>query len=160
MRRAGGTMSRTRKTDDESVLSISSQDQQDIQGLYGALRRGKAQLVSPEGKTQHLPSSIYQFLTELLALLSEGKSIHIVQNQAKLTTVEAAALLGMSRQFLVNLLEKNEIPHHLVGTHRRIYASDVFTYKANRDSARKTALRQLVQSEVAEGLYNRLPDGV
>ena len=153
-------MSQTLEDNTEATLPISAQDQQDIQGLYDALRRGKSQLVSPEGKTQHLPASIYQFLTELLALLGEGKCVHIVQNQAKLTTVEAAALLGMSRQFLVNLLERNEIPHHLVGTHRRIYASDVLAYKAKRDSARKTALRDLVTSEVAEGLYTRRADGV
>ena len=153
-------MSQTLETKTEATLPVSSKDQQDIQGLYDALRRGKAQLVNPEGKTQHLPASIYQFLTELLALLGEGKCVHIVQNQAKLTTVEAAALLGMSRQFLVNLLERNELPHHLVGTHRRIYASDVFAYKAKRDSARKTALRDLVKSEVAEGLYTRRVDGV
>lgn len=153
-------MSRKTENNEETAISISSQDQQDIEGLYAALRRGKAKLVSPEGKTGHLPASIYQFLTELLALLGEGKCVHIVQNQAKLTTVEAAALLGMSRQFLVNLLERNEIPHHMVGTHRRIYASDVFDYKAKRDSARKTALRELVKAEAAEGLYTRPPDGV
>jgi len=153
-------MSRKTENNQATAISISSQDQQDIEGLYEALRRGKAKLVSPEGKTEHLPASIYQFLTELLALLGEGKCVHIVQNQAKLTTVEAAALLGMSRQFLVNLLERNEIPHHLVGTHRRMYAADVFDYKAKRDSARKAALRELVKAEAAEGLYTRPPDGV
>jgi excisionase family DNA binding protein len=38
--------------------------------------------------------------------------------------VKAVAMLAVSRQFLVNLLEKGEIPYHMVGTHRRIYALD------------------------------------
>ncbi len=153
-------MSRAIEKNEESRLSISSQDQREIQGLYEALRRGKAQLVSPEGKGRSLPASVNQFLTELLALLNQGKPIHIIQNQATLTTVDAAALIGVSRQFLVNLLERDEIPYHLVGTHRRIYASDLFGYKARRDSARKNALRALVKSEAAEGLYTRHAEGV
>lgn len=140
--------------------AISSVKQPNIEQLYEALRSGDAQLMSGNGKTQQLPESIHQFLTKMSALLSEGKSIHIVQDQAELTTVEAAAILGVSRQFLVNLLERHEIPHHLVGTHRRVYASDVFLYKARRDSARKAALRELVKSEAADGLYTRRADGV
>ncbi len=33
-------------------------------------------------------------------------------------------MLGVSRQFLIKLLERDEIPHHMVGTHRRIYVRD------------------------------------
>ena len=153
-------MSRAIGKNEVSGLSISTRDQTDIQGLYDSLRRGKAQLISPEGKGQRLPASVNQFLTELLALLNQGKPIHIIQNQATLTTVDAAALIGVSRQYLVNLLERGEIPHHLVGTHRRIYARDLFVYKAKRDSARKSALRDLVKSEAAEGLYTRHAEGV
>jgi excisionase family DNA binding protein len=104
-----------------------------------------------------LPDSLYSFLLELIGLLSEGKSATIVQNQAKLTTVEAASLLGVSRQFLINLLEKGGIPYHKVGTHRRIYAQDLFQYKARRDGHRHKVIRELAQAEAKEGLYDREP---
>ena len=81
----------------------------------------------------------------------------IVQNQAKLTTMEAASLLGVSRQFLVNLLEKGEIPYHMVGTHRRIYAQNLFQYKARRDQGRHQVVRELAQAEARDGLYDREP---
>jgi excisionase family DNA binding protein len=74
---------------------------------------------------------------------------------AKLTTMEAASILGVSRQFLVNLLEKGEIPYHMVGTHRRMYAQDLFRYKAKRDEQRHEAIRELAQAEAREGLYDR-----
>jgi len=93
---------------------ISATDRREIEELYEAMRKGKAKLVSPGGHTRVLPSSLYSFLVELIGLLNEGKSVYIVQNQAKLTTVEAAAMIGVSRQFLVNLLQKSEIPHHMV----------------------------------------------
>ena len=54
---------------------------------------------------------------KLIADLCEGQSVAIVQNDAQFTSVEAARMLGTSRQFLVNLLERDEIPFHMVGTH-------------------------------------------
>jgi len=138
-------------------VPISDPDRNEIEKLYEAFRSGKAKLVGPSGEARLLPDSLYSFLTELIGLLNEGKSLMIVQNQAKLTTMEAAVLLGVSRQFLVNLLDKGEIPHHMVGTHRRVYAQDLFRYKAQRDAARHKALRELTQAEAKEGLYDRGP---
>lgn len=142
---------------EEHKVLISDGDRQEIEQLYDAMRRGKAKLVGPDGQARLLPQSLYAFLVELIGLLNEGKSVYIVQNQAKLTTVEAAAMLGVSRQFLVNILEKGEIPYHLVGTHRRIYAQDLLAYKSRRDQDRRKALRDLAKEEAAEGLYDRIP---
>ena len=55
-------------------------------------------------------------------------------------------MLGVSRQFFVNLLDKGEIPHHMVGTHRRVLIRDVLAYKEKRNKARKAVLSAMVQS--------------
>jgi excisionase family DNA binding protein len=141
-------------------VPISETDRKEIEQLYAAFRRGKAKLVGPSGEARVLPDSLYSFLVELIGLLNEEKSVMIVQNQAKLTTMEAATLLGVSRQFLVNLLEKGEIPYHMVGTHRRIYAQDLFRHKAQRDGHRHKAIRELAQAEAKDGLYDREPSTV
>jgi excisionase family DNA binding protein len=78
--------------------------------------------------------------------------------QEEFTTIEAGKILGMSSQFLVRLLEKGEIPSHMVGTRRRMYARDVLAYKAKRDLSRRKALGDLARSEYAEGVYGRVPD--
>jgi excisionase family DNA binding protein len=132
-------------------------DGKEIEQLYEAMWRGKAKLVGPDGHARHLSHSLRSFLLELIGLLNEGKPAYIVRNQARLTTVEAAAMLGVSRQFLVNILEEGKIPYHLVGTHRRIYAQDLLAYKSKRDQNRRTALRDLANKEAAEGLYDRIP---
>jgi excisionase family DNA binding protein len=142
-------------TEMDRRVPISDTDRREIEQLYDAFRRGKAKLVAPSGEARLLPDSLYSFLVELIGLLNEGKSVMIVQHQAKLTTVEAASILGVSRQFLVNLLEKGEIPYHMVGTHRRIYAQDLFQYKARRDGHRHQAIRELTRAEATEGLYDR-----
>ena len=129
----------------------------DAAQLYETIRRLRAKLVGSSGEARPLPDSLYSFLVELMGLLNQGKSAYIVQSQAQLTTIEAAAMIGVSRQFLVNLLEKNEIPYHMVGTHRRIYAEDLMRYKTKRDESRRRILDDLAQKEAEEGLYERSP---
>jgi excisionase family DNA binding protein len=148
------------QTEEDKRVPISEMDRKEIEQLYAAFRRGKAKLVGPSGEARLLPDSLYSFLVELIGLLNEGKSVMIVQNQAKLTTMEAASLLGVSRQFLVNLLEKGDVPYHMVGTHRRIYAQDLFQYKVQRDGRRHKVIRELAQAEAKEGIYDQEPCSV
>jgi excisionase family DNA binding protein len=138
-------------------LMITEQDQREILKLYERIRRSNAKLVGPDGHSVNLPDSLYTFLLRLLADLLEGKSVSIVQSHAELTTVEASIMLGVSRQFLINLLEKGDIPFHKVGTHRRVYVKDLLSYKAMRDGFRRKVLDDLVQAEVDEGLYDMMP---
>jgi excisionase family DNA binding protein len=72
--------------------------------------------------------------------------------------VQASRLLGVSRQFLVNLIDSGEIKHHMVGTHRRVYLKDLMEYKQRRDNARRAVLNQMVQSELEAGVYDVVPD--
>jgi excisionase family DNA binding protein len=136
-------------------ISISEQDQREIHDLYSKLRAAEAKLVGPDGKIQVLPGNLYSFLCQLLADLKDGKSVTILQTDATLTTVEAAKLLGVSRQFLIQEIDKNRVPFHMVGTHRRLYARDVLAYKSNRDAGRRKQLDDLALAEYEEGLYTR-----
>ena len=138
-----------------SAISISNQDQRDIHALYAKLRAAEAKLVGPDGKSQVLPRNLYSFLCRLMADLKNGNSVTILQSDAALTTVEASRLLGVSRQFLIQEIERGRVPHHMVGTHRRLYARDVLAYKSNRDAGRRKVLDDLALTEVEEGLYTR-----
>jgi excisionase family DNA binding protein len=139
-------------------LPISDKDQREIQDLYVKIRTSDAKLVGPDGKAQVLPPSLYSFLCTLLGDLKDGYSVTILQPNASLTTVEAGKLLGVSRTHFVGLLKSNEVPFHMVGTHRRVLARDVLAYKAKRDIGRRKTLDDLAVSEHEEGLYDRVPD--
>lgn len=147
----------SRKEEAQVPLAISETDQRQVLELYQKIQRSRAKLVGPDGKTQNLPVSLYEFLVKLIADLCEGQSVAIVQNDAQLTTVEGARMLGVSRQFLIKLLERGEIPHHMVGTHRRIYVRDLLAYKAKRDSNRRKILDDLTRAEAEDGLYDLEP---
>ena len=138
-------------------VPISPKEQAEVRELYEKLREMEAKLIGPDGTTEVLPNNINSFLYGLLRDLRAGYSVTILQLGAALTTTDASKLLGMSRQFLVKLIEKQEIPCFKVGTHRRIYARDVMAYKAKRDAARRKALDDLAQAEYQEGRY-KIPD--
>ncbi len=138
-------------------IALSNADQKQVLELYRKLQRSRAKLVDPGGRTQNLPASLYEFLVKLIADLCEGQSVAIVQNDAQLTTVEASRMLGVSRQFLIKVLERDEIPHHMVGTHRRVYVRDLLAYKAKRDSRRGQILDELTRAEAEDGLYDLEP---
>lgn len=135
-------------------IALSDADQKQVLELYQKIQRSRAKLVGPDGRTQNLPVSLHEFLVKLTGDLCEGQSVAIVQNDAQLTTVEAARMLGVSRQFLIKVLERDEIPHHMVGTHRRIYVRDLLAYKAKRDSNRRQILEELTRAEAEDGLYD------
>ncbi|HXM20337.1 MAG TPA: excisionase family DNA-binding protein [Terriglobales bacterium] len=140
------------------AIDVSPKEQKEIIDIYTKLREAEAKLIGPDGKTEILPNNLYSFLLRLLADLRAGNSVTILQSRHELTTVEASKILGMSRQFLVQLLEKGEIPFHMVGTHRRLYVRDVMAYKAKRDTSRRKILDDLAKREFAKGDYGKIPD--
>src|SRR5947209_1328160 len=91
-----------------SPIDIPVNEQQEIIELYrNALLSGsQARLVSPSGKTLTIPKPVYNLLVQILKDLSEGSSVAILQERQGLTTVQASRLLGVSRQFFVNLVDK------------------------------------------------------
>ena len=99
--------------------------------------------LSLDGEDVSLPADVLRLFVEMLTELSEGRAVSIIPTEAELTTQQAADLLNVSRPFLVDLLEKGAIPHHKVGTHRRIRFQDLQTYRTRRDREQKQALDDL-----------------
>jgi excisionase family DNA binding protein len=126
----------TRKREAVGTLSVE-EDPREILKLYGRIVEMDARIAGGGGKAQELPESLYSFLSHVAGDLTAGRPVTILKDEVALTTVEAASTLGVSRQFLVQLLEQNEIPFHMVGTHRRVYARDILAFKGKRDSARR-----------------------
>ena len=72
-----------------------------------------------------------------------------------LTTGEAAAVLNSSRQHVVDLCERGDIPFTTIGTHRRIRRGDVEallerTQRLTRDQRRSLWLSYAVAGRIAE----------
>lgn len=113
-------------------------------------------LIGPTGESIPLPESVYNILVQVLGYLKQGKSVSVVPVMPELTTQQAAQLLGMSRPFLIDLLNNGELPFYKIGSHRRIYQKDVMDYLSKRDEKRKHILDGIAKRAMAEGEYDQL----
>lgn len=91
-----------------------------------------------------LPARAVGFIVQFLSAMAERQPVSVVPHAVELTTQEAADFLNVSRPYLVALLDKGEIPHRMVGTHRRVLVSDLAAYKTLSDDKRRAAIKRMV----------------
>lgn len=95
------------------------------------------------GEAISIPLSAYRFLADLLTEMAKGNAAALIPIHAELTAQQAADLINVSRPFLIEQLEKGEIPFRKVGNHRRVLFQDVMAYKQTMDRNRLKALDEL-----------------
>jgi excisionase family DNA binding protein len=100
-----------------------------------------------------VPREAAVLLAKILGFLANGESVNVMPDSAELTTQQAAEFLNVSRPYLIKLLESDEIPFRMVGTHRRIRFQDLHEYKARDDLARRRTADELTQLTQELGLY-------
>ncbi|PTX99582.1 DNA-binding protein [Verrucomicrobia bacterium LW23] len=108
---------------------------------------------SEEPEALFIPREACELLCEILRAMAEGRSVQIIPQQARLTTQEAADYLGVSRPYVVKLLEDGEIPHEMVGTHRRIKYEDLIAYDREDRKRRKKVREEVTALSEDMGLY-------
>lgn len=142
-------------------ISMPERQEGQIRVLRQLIQQGGAKLVGPDGQQVAIPEPVHALLLLILKNLQAGNAISIVPEHQQLTTQRAANILGVSRPFLVTLVEAGDIPFHMVGSHRRIYLRDLLDYKRRRDAARHHAINSMAQAEMEAGTYDKviLPDG-
>lgn len=101
--------------------------------------RGSLLLQLPDGTTIPLPHSLVEILRASAGELAEGHAVTVLPSDVALSPAEAAQLLGLSRPFVVRLLDEGEIasvrlPH---SRHRRIMLADILAFQARRERRRE-----------------------
>ncbi|MGH7102963.1 MAG: helix-turn-helix domain-containing protein [Acetobacteraceae bacterium] len=104
-------------------------------------------------QTLVLPAEAVRLLTDMLAHLGAGNAVMVIPEHAEMTTQQAADFLNVSRPWLIKLIERQDLPHHKVGTHRRIRFADLRRYKERMNRERRHALDKLVADAQAMGEY-------
>jgi excisionase family DNA binding protein len=84
-------------------------------------------------------------LAEVFERMASGGAFDLIPEERALSTQEAANQLGMSRQYLVRLLDLKKLPSHKVGSHRRVKLADLQAYAALRDRDRRAAIDEMVK---------------
>jgi excisionase family DNA binding protein len=111
-------------------------------------------LTAADGLREQVPASMLRLLSAAAHQLAHGSSITLLAASQALTTKQAAALLGVSRPYLVRLLDRGDLPFYRVGNHRRIRLDDLLTYRAERQQQQERTLDELTALSDEYGLYD------
>jgi excisionase family DNA binding protein len=112
-------------------------------------------LSGPNGQHLVLPSEVFEALRGVVEALASGQAVTIAPVHQRLTTQEAADLLGVSRPTLVKLLETGEIPFEQPGHNRRVRLADVLAYRERASLERRAALDRIVDIADEADMYER-----
>ena len=103
----------------------------------------RAELLLPDGSILGLSESLLRLLQASAVQLAEGRSVTVVSSEMVLSPAEAADLLGLSRPFVVRLLDDGAIPsqHLPQSRHRKVMLSDVLVFQDRRARMRAGRLK-------------------
>jgi excisionase family DNA binding protein len=90
-----------------------------------------------------IPAEAFRLLLEILAQIGQGNAVKLQPIRQELHLYEAADILGVSRSYVVSLLESGEIPYWIEGTVYWMRYQDVIDYKNRNDTERMKVLDEL-----------------
>lgn len=128
--------------------------------LMAALDHSRAQriaLVDENGAlidtpVLELPPSALRFFADMLGMMAQRRPVMLVPQNHELTTQDAAALLNVSRPFVIKEIEAERLRCRKVGRHRRIEFEELRRYQAAQSEQSEQALQKLADLSQDLGL--------
>lgn len=136
-------------------LDVQVTDSQVAEDSERALRTLDVRTLAPvsirvgEGAEVILPERAAALLFRILGHLANGDAVTVVPVQAEITAQQAAELLGVSRPFLIKLIDAGKVPCRMVGTHRRIPLVGLLAFQ-KADLSERRALAAELTAEAQE----------
>ena len=101
----------------------------------------------PDGREIILPASLVKVLLASAGQLAAGHAVTVLASEVRLSPAEVGDLLGLSRPFVVRLIDTGQLrAEHLPDSrHRVVRLSDVLEFQARRER-RREGRRRLVEA--------------
>lgn len=126
-----------------SAADARSADQA-LRALYHGTERAVVRAVgAPESAAVELPPEARTLLLRILGHMANGDAVTVVPVAAEVTAQQAAEILGVSRPFVIRLVDEGKLACRLVGTHRRIPLADLLVFKQANRAERRTIAAEL-----------------
>jgi excisionase family DNA binding protein len=107
----------------------------------------------PDGSIMALSESLLRILQASASELARGNSVTVLSSDVALSPAEVADFLGMSRPFVVRLLEDGAIPSRQLPQSRRreVLLSDVLAFQERRERMRagRRKILEILEAENA-----------
>jgi excisionase family DNA binding protein len=146
-----------RRNHDPSTAGVSNADRRVARELVSLLgdrhSRDRFELRGNDGRATTLSAPMLSLIERAARIVADGTAVEVLARDKELTSQEAAALLGVSRQYLVRVLERGDIPFTRTGNHRRIRSSDLLAFRERRDASRQEGLAKLAETAQEAGGY-------
>ncbi len=104
-----------------------------------------------------LPHEVADAFRDLLARFANGESVVIGSTRTLLTTSQVADFLGVSRSFVVNLIDAGRLDFEYRGTHRRVSLTEAVRYLEESKHARRDRLDAIAELTADRGGYDGDP---
>lgn len=145
-------MSRSSVLGSAAVIASEFEDREAVHGFAQAVADAKElTLRLPSGKEIVLPEALLRVLRATAEELAAGRDVTVLAAEQMLTPAEVGDLLGLSRPFVVRLLDRGEIPSENLpdSSHRVVRLADVLEFRARRDRRREGLRRigEVIESE-------------
>ena len=112
-----------------------------------------------DGDAFDLPPALARLVAAALAEAAAGHAVELRALSDELTTQQAADLMGVSRPFVVKLVDAGDLPARMVGTHRRLRLDHVLAYRERMRQVTDDALQALTDQAQELGMgYGAGPD--
>lgn len=92
-----------------------------------------------------IPPAALRVVARVLSLMGERKPLVLIPRDHELTTQEVAALLNVSRPFVIKEIEDGRLQCRMVGSHRRIAYEEMARYRDEMKAERERALNELAE---------------
>jgi excisionase family DNA binding protein len=92
-----------------------------------------------------LPARAVKLIHDVLSAMANREPFSIIPHEAELTTQQAADFLNVSRPYLTGLIDRGQIPHRLVGRHRRVRFADLLAFEKQSAETRRKALAEMAE---------------
>ncbi|WP_405070041.1 helix-turn-helix domain-containing protein [Kribbella sp. NBC_01510] len=85
-----------------------------------------------EGDQVEVPEALHMVLLQVVEALKAGHAVTVAPQSSKLTTQQAADLLGVSRPTVVRLIDQGDLPAERIGTRRKVLLRELLDYRERR----------------------------